>query len=184
MDKLRQAEFDKYKLAYSHSNYRMGNARRLSSMDALSGVDCRGSYLDVGTGRGEMLIIALDMGFRNVSGTEVISELLGTDVIYAPAHDLPYENDSFDVVTCFDVLEHILTEDTEIALEELARVAQHSLVVSAANYPSKSLGVELHVNQRPYEDWDKLIRDHCGGDVDWLPNKNGCLSENWRNDFD
>ena len=153
------------------------------SLFALEGVGSRGSYLDVGTGRGEMLTHALNMGFSSATGTEVIAELLSDDIIEAAAHDLPFDDAFFDVVSCLDVLEHLLPEDTEAALTELARVAKHDLILSAANYHSKSMGVELHVNRRPYEEWDTLIQSICGGNVTWLPRQDGCLSEYWHVEF-
>ena len=183
----RKDEFEKYSRAYAHPDYHMGLARMAASTAALTAVPCRGTYLDVGTGRGEMLQVATSLGFDDVTGTEVIDELLGHDVIFAAVHDLPFADGEFNVVTFLDVLEHILPEDTNVALSELARVASDHLIITAANYSSKSLGEELHINIREYPFWDETLKaefEPLGAEVIWLPRVNGTNSETWRINLD
>jgi ubiquinone/menaquinone biosynthesis C-methylase UbiE len=151
----RQTEIAKYSTAYVHSSYRMGQARYTAALRDLTGL--QGSLLDVGCGRGEVLRLALDMGMHPVSGTEVVPSLLGPGVVYAEAHQLPFPDGSVDHVTCFDVLEHLVREDTEIALLELARVARKTVTVTVADYPHVFQGVDLHVNRRPYPEWQRLL---------------------------
>src|SRR3989344_2984724 len=48
-------------------------------------------------------------------------------------YTLPYGNNSFDVVICTEVLEHL--DDTEKGLSELVRVTKRSCVLSVPNEP-------------------------------------------------
>jgi ubiquinone/menaquinone biosynthesis C-methylase UbiE len=49
--------------------------------------------------------------------------------------DLPFPDQSFDVVGCFEVLEHLPGELPRRALSELGRVARHAVVLSVPNEP-------------------------------------------------
>src|SRR4051794_32650376 len=59
----------------------------------------------------------------------------GHQVEQAPVETIPYDDASFDLVTCLDVIEH--TDDDAAALRELRRVARPgaSLVVSVPAHP-------------------------------------------------
>lgn len=178
-----KAEIAKYDMAYSHDNYRMGASRRTAAESVLLEVGAGGGYLDVGCGRGEMLDFAAQMGFDPVCGVETCPRLLGGRVIEAPAWDLPYEDNAFEVVTLFDVIEHLLPGDDERACREMARVASRAVVLTACNRSSKVCGVELHVNRRPYEEWDRLFRQWFPGEVTWWSGGRGIISETWRIDL-
>jgi hypothetical protein len=131
--------------------------RRPSESDKLPEID-GASLLDVGTGRGETMGIARKCGFSLVRGTETVPDLLGPDVSYGLLPDLFVLNDAYEVVTCFEVLEHLLPEDVVPALRELARVARRTLIVSTATYSHRVSGVELHPSHRSEEEWLETIR--------------------------
>ncbi len=155
----------------------MGEERRAWMRGRLAAT-ALGSLLDVGAGRGETLEAAAALGFAPLAGTEVVAALLGGVVIYGEAHALPFGDAAFDVVTCFDVMEHLLPADQTLALRELARVTRRELLVTAADYPHEWDGVELHVGRRDSDAWDALIRAHCPGRVERL---GWCGSaEGWR----
>lgn len=136
----------------------MGAARLEAAWQEISDLWAPGfSLLDVGCGRGEVLKIARTLGFSPVSGTEVVGALLSQDVVYAEAHRLPFSDMAFDVVTCFDVLEHLYPDDTVPALRELHRVSKCAVVLTAAGYSHQFRGVELHVNRRTREQWQSLL---------------------------
>jgi ubiquinone/menaquinone biosynthesis C-methylase UbiE len=48
-------------------------------------------------------------------------------------YEMPFEDSSFDVVGCFEVMEHL--HDAPRALAELARVARHAVVLSVPHEP-------------------------------------------------
>src|SRR3954462_10355405 len=60
----------------------------------------------------------------------VAARTRGLEVEHAPVESIPYEDESFDLVTCLDVIEH--TDDDVAALQELRRVSRpgSALVVS------------------------------------------------------
>lgn len=177
-----QAEIDKYSKVYKDKRYRMGDARMTYAKELVREAvpECN-THLDVGCGRGEMVGYANGLGFES-RGVEAVDYLTdGFSILHGKAWDLPVPDNSIDLVTMFDVIEHLLPEDTERTLAELRRVAKKEILITAANYSSKSMGVELHVNRKPYPEWDQLLRTAFADcDVDWLPRKHNIQSETWR----
>lgn len=156
----REAEFAKYERAYSlNPNYKIKPTRREHSAQVLASCGVRGAYLDVGCGRGEMLTEAARLGFLPVMGTEIVPELIdGKTVVRAEAHALPFPDKSFDVVSMFDVIEHLVRGDDAAGCGELGRVARRHIVISANNLPSfNAAGDDLHINKRPYPEWQRLF---------------------------
>jgi SAM-dependent methyltransferase len=104
------------------------------------------SLLDAGCGEAEMLR-------RGVLPADVRPVLLDRNRdsaarVIGSVDALPFASQSFDVVTCLEVLEHL--EDPVRAVRELARVARRAVVVSV-----------------PYEPWFRignvLRGKHLGG---------------------
>lgn len=160
----RRAEFAKYETAYRDEGYRP-DQRRLDLQAAIVEMTRgRRGFLDVGTGHGDMLAEAERLGFSPVIGTEVLPSLLSEKVVYAEAHLLPFEAASFDVVTSWEVIEHLLPDDDEAMCREMARVARQTIIIGANNGPSFAAdGSDLHPNRRPFEEWDRLFRAWFGG---------------------
>lgn len=161
----RTRELQKYDRAYSRNSYKMGGPRMIDSIRDVSALPSRGSYLDVGCGRGEMLAAAEAMGFSPVQGVDACDAVVKPPLIVkALIHELPFPENSFDVVTCFDVLEHLLPPDDEKACAEMLFVARKHILLSVNNKSSmQKNGDELHVNRRPYEVWEQLFRDWFTG---------------------
>lgn len=153
----RDEEIERYVEQYASPKYGMGQRRQEDVKRIIRDLR-RGSLLDVSTGRGETLRFAKELGFTEVRGTEVVPELLSDDVVFAQAHSLPFEDNSFDHVTCFDVLEHLVEADIAPALREMYRVARLSVTVSASERPSIFGNVDLHISKRPATEWHRLIR--------------------------
>jgi ubiquinone/menaquinone biosynthesis C-methylase UbiE len=175
----RQSEIDKYVKCYRNPKYKMGAKRNAHAVWALDRLP-RGSLLDVSTGRGEMMREARKMGFAPVMGTEAVPYLCdGRKVVQALGHDLPFADGQFDYVTMFDVMEHLLPEDTGAVCRELKRVASKRVIVTVCNQPSQFGGgkVPLHINLRDsYEVWHEELAEHFGAKVNRL-DRRGSISE-------
>lgn len=181
----RKSEHQKYSRAYSHERYAMGQPRMADAVADLAAIPSRGAYLDVACGRGEMLRNAEALGFSPVQGIEIVPALIdGERVIYGEVHALPFPDKSFDVVTMLDVIEHLIPGDDERACRELARVARRHILLTANNRESKNfVGEQLHINRRPYEEWDSLFRAWFPGTVTWIKGHRNYISEGWRVDL-
>lgn len=164
MSEARRAEIAKYVQVYDrYSHYGMAPDRLAPVMGALTGLS--GSLLDVSCGRGELMRAARDAGFSPVSGTEVVPQLVGEGVRYAELHALPFKDGTYNVVTCIDVLEHLVEADLVPALRELERVTRRNLLMAVADYSTQWDGVELHPSARPYDAWDALFRQTLAGEI-------------------
>lgn len=179
----RQTEQAKYVRAYAIPGYMMHGARLAVAQADLKALPARSTFLDVGCGRGEMLDYAESLGFM-ATGTEVVPELItDTRVVFGEAHKLPFVDGDFDVVGCFDVIEHLLPDDDELLCRELNRVAASHVLITANNESSEShLGEELHVNKRPYNEWDALFRQWFTGTVTRLGADPRHPTHRWRID--
>lgn len=149
----RETEKLKYRDAYKDPNYRMGTRRREVLVDLLRTTGGN-TLLDVGCGRGELLMEAELLGFK-AHGYEVVPGLVvANDVeLIDGLHQLPAEARSYDVVVCADVLEHVTEEDSIRGLHDMVRVAKQHLLLTVAWFPHVHQGVELHVNRHPMEWW-------------------------------
>jgi len=162
----RTLEVQKYEHAYRHDDYRLGDRRRVHITEHLRRLPL-GSLLDVSTGRGEVLQIARDLGHFPVQGTEAVEYLCdGLNIVHAFGHALPFADNSYSTVTMFDVMEHLLPEDTKAVCQELARVAKRRVLLTVHNGSHRYRGTELHVNRRPsYEAWHTELEEHFGRSV-------------------
>lgn len=185
LDEARAAEHAKYHRAYAlNPKYRMKAQRMADAVNDLRALPCRGSYLDVSCGRGEMLKEARKLGFKITTGTEIVPELLSASIFYSEVHDLRFNANFAEVVTMFDVIEHLIPGDDERACKELARVASRHVLLTANNKPSfNKAGDDLHINKRPYEEWDRLFREWFPGTVTWIRGRRNYVSEAWRVDL-
>lgn len=150
-------EAAKYADAYKDEHYRMSTHRRAMVRDIISLTPGK-TWLDVGTGRGETLEEARDFGIK-ATGTETVSTLLNDDVVYGLLPNLPFDDKAFDVVSSFEVLEHLRPEDLVASLRELARVARTWVVVSVCTSADYVGGVNLHPSYRTEEEWKQTFRE-------------------------
>jgi 2-polyprenyl-3-methyl-5-hydroxy-6-metoxy-1,4-benzoquinol methylase len=106
-----------------------------------------GSALDAGCGEGETLArldgrlphdatAAIDLSEQAVRHAG--DRIPWATASVASVTDLPFDDDSFDLVLCLEVLEHL--SHPEAALDELARVSRGDVVVSTPHEPWFQLG--------------------------------------------
>ena len=121
-----------YQDIYDDPDYKMGLSRKNVATFALDNVPC-GTMLDVGCGRGEMVRIAQNMGF-DAFGIEASRKMCDDmKVFFGTAQNIPFDDNAFDVVTMFDVLEHIPEQDIAQVLSELNRVAKKTVIITASD---------------------------------------------------
>jgi SAM-dependent methyltransferase len=127
------------------------------------------TMLDAGCGEGEMLRRrAAPPGVQPVlldRNPDSIAQILGS------VEALPFPADSFDVVTCLEVLEHL--HNPGIAVRELTRVARRAVVVSVPHEPWFRVGNVLrgkhlsalgnhpeHVQHWNFRSFENFLRGH------------------------
>lgn len=132
---------------------------RLVFDEALAGVELAGTrLLDAGAGTGYFSAAAHARG-AHVTAVDVGPDLLAQVAAKCPAElvvgdvlDLPFPDESFDVVVCSEVLEH--TPDPRGGVGELARVVAPggTLVVTTPNHAWHfAVVVANRLGLRPYE---------------------------------
>ena len=106
------------------------------------------SFLDAGCGEGFVArVLATRLPGVAVTGCDLspaavrLAAAEQPEAAFAVASilALPFPDKSFDVVGCFEVLEHLPADAPELALRELARVARRGLVLSVPQEPLFSL---------------------------------------------
>lgn len=95
------------------------------------------SLLDVGTGQGTFInSLACANAAEKLTGIDIrnydlYSELFpGFERIMMDAEKMSFPDDSFDVITCMEVIEHLPDGKLEKVLSELRRVAAKRLIIS------------------------------------------------------
>lgn len=97
-----------------------------------SSSDVKGkTVLDIGCGSGWIETMLLEKGSKKIIGIDISDEVIRAakkkklkNVVYqkASAIDLPFKNNSFDVVVSFEVLEHIPVNTEDKMFKEVYRV--------------------------------------------------------------
>jgi ubiquinone/menaquinone biosynthesis C-methylase UbiE len=126
------------------------------------------SLLDVGAGRSHYAeVMKAKAGLKRVVVTDISANAckwqitkgamaLQCDVL----EGLPFDNYSFDAVTCFDCLEHLPEERLTAVLCELRRVAIKVLIITVPEIQANATGPDgelLHLTVRPLAWWLELI---------------------------
>ncbi len=139
--------------------------------------DPRGkTLLDYGCGRGECLTLARESGFT-VRGADVDPKCVALASQHGAACELnvadplsQFGRKSFDVVTCFHVLEHV--DNPKSVLSTIRNIARSHVVVAVPNlrylYHTFHRTINLSgVNEGHLQSWDhwhflNLAENHCG----------------------
>lgn len=123
-------------------------AEHLARYHWAAGLGCRGRVLDAGCGMAYGTQLLAGAGATQVIGVDVASAVLESvrpqmpdtvELTVADIRSLPFPDDHFQAVVCFEVIEHVA--DPEPVLAELIRVLDRDgvLLVSSPNrlvYPS------------------------------------------------
>ena len=144
-------ELEKYQFIYAETDYSYyGHTNHGKGTYDLVKCLSPKSIIDVGCGHNEFCKYFQQ---ENVFCVGVDFACPTTDVI-ASATNLPFVSKEFDILTSFDVLEHILPTDIHLVLDEFKRVSDR-FIFSISYVPSKILvkGNNLHPSVFPEEWW-------------------------------
>jgi len=100
--------------------------------DYLGGLDRSIKILEVGCNIGNQLLMLQSLGFYNLNGIEINEKALkiaqkrlkGADIILASVTDLPFEDNSCDLIFTSGVLIHLNEEDLKQAIKEIHRCSK------------------------------------------------------------
>lgn len=152
---------EKYNKAYQNPEYMKVSVGQAYLTWVLTNLRFK-SVLDVGCGCGYALLGFILHG-KTAKGVEVCDYLLETTLrTYVVAgvvkkgriQELPYEADTFDLVYCTDVLEHIPECDVHKSIGELVRVSRKYVFISVSTVPAQCMpSLKLHETVKPMEWW-------------------------------
>ena len=132
-----------------------------------------GVIADVGTGRGEFSKWAADNLCNDVYGFDFAFEPyeknLDEKITYKNcfAHELPLTDKQVDMLTAFDMLEHLVEEDVENVFREFERVTKKYFIFSIATFDSTSYRDQvgtLHPTVKNLDWWHNKLSEF--GDID------------------
>lgn len=155
-------------------------------------VDEDAQILDVGFGLGYGLnILSIKAGEAN--GVDVDVKVLNycTDtyvgrnprlktLITFDGYNLPFSDDTFDVITCVDVIEHV--EDYDHLIKEMLRVSRKGVFLSTPNrrpeYTNKDGSPKnyWHLREWSFSEFDEIVRKF--GQVEW-----NCINGSYEGPF-
>ncbi|MDR2490120.1 MAG: class I SAM-dependent methyltransferase [Spirochaetaceae bacterium] len=98
------------------------------------------SVLEVGIGPGVIKAILKNIGNCIYESMDIDDELKPDHIGSILA--MPFQNNQYDVIGCFQVLEHLPYENFERALSELLRVAKKAVIISL---PDAERVLSLHI---------------------------------------
>jgi ubiquinone/menaquinone biosynthesis C-methylase UbiE len=119
----------------------------------LAGLTPGQRVLDIGTGRGELLVAALGAGAASVTGVDYSESAVilarktlqrcdldtRAEVLVADARALPVPDQGFDLVTMFDVVEHLTATELSAAFAEARRALRPGGRIFIHTFPTSTL---------------------------------------------
>lgn len=101
-----------------------------------------------------------------------VGQMYGCPIYRADARKIPFENDSFNFICGFDILEHLPEEFIDEAISEINRVCQKFAFFNIPSYPGTD---STHLNIKPPEYWiekfSKYFQVHNEESRYWLVKK-------------
>jgi ubiquinone/menaquinone biosynthesis C-methylase UbiE len=122
--------------------------------------------VDVGSGRGELLALAVKSGAARAVGIEYAEAAVrlaqktlaaqgaeAAEAIAGDARDLPLEDEMADLVTMLDVVEHLAPPELDAALREAHRVLKAGGRLLVHTFPSRTVYDVTYRIQRAWLPW-------------------------------
>lgn len=115
------------------------------------------SVIDIGCGGGQFVDFCKSYNIK-ARGVDISSPY---DII-APAHKIPFKDKSFEYLTCFDMMEHLVEEEVDEVIKEYVRIAVKGMIFKICYRASHGKGVDgevLHPTVKPEKWWvEKLLK--------------------------
>ena len=114
--------------------------------------------IDVGCGDNSFKRLAEERGYHCI-GLDFVGA--GADVI-TPIHKTGFKTKAFDLVTAFDVLEHLLPEEVDQVLYELRRISTRylfSISYNTSDYQIDGQTLVLHQTVREQSWWVAKLKE-------------------------
>lgn len=169
-------ELEKYQFIYSNKDIYKTYGRTNHGKDSMKLVELVNpqSLLDVGCGYNDFCNLVKEKLKINTIGVDFAC--LGADII-CDAQNLPFDNKSFDLLTAFDMLEHLLPNQVLICLKEFSRVSSN-FIFSICYAPSRITcqGYNLHPTVNCEEWWIKQLYEAGAQEVNKY---NNYIYGNW-----
>lgn len=139
--------------------------RYLSALNYIRGKD----VLDFGCGSGHGLALFYAYGAKGLMGVDINTvELDNIRKRYKElniklfSNTIPIEDNSVDVITCFEVFEHIKYEDVEFLLKEFKRIVKEDgIILFSTPINTGHVTDPFHINEMTYNTLVKLLNDNC-----------------------
>lgn len=151
-------EQELYKKIYSidskYGYHDWSSNKRKNEVSFITDVLKPNSVLDVGCGTNDLCKVLKTKGINNCIGVDFACTK--ADII-SNASDMPFENNTYDLITCFDVLEHIPADQIEKCLQEFARIGKSIMAKIALFSDVHPTGNELHVCLRSPDMWHAVF---------------------------
>ena len=129
------------------------------------------SLCDVGCGAGEFINLCYEKGVKECYGVDIITVELDIlnpknhNVTYIPsaASEIDLPDNSVDIVTSFEVLEHVHPEEVDAALQNLFRISNKYVCLSITHRLSGKAsqnGDKLHLTVEPWGWWETKFNQY------------------------
>jgi ubiquinone/menaquinone biosynthesis C-methylase UbiE len=118
------------------------------------------SLIDIGCGNGYLLKRFEKEGFSNLTGIDIHPPEKDGNIHYVSGNveELPFEDNSFDIVTCNHMIEHVLRPEKTIS--EIKRIAKKKVIITLPKQRYYRYTFELHINFYPQESYALRLVDH------------------------
>ncbi len=171
MNQLNENEISKYNYLYENHEEDYGQTadtepRFMITKSLIESISNAKTVFDAGVGRGGFYnIIKKEYSTCGIEASKVAvdkfhSEDKNVKNIFIQQIKSNYNPDSFDVVTCLDVLEHIPESELEIVFSNLLFIGKKYFIFSVANHSDIWNGQELHITQLEYDIWESMFEKH------------------------
>ena len=150
-----------YEKFYNEINYiSPGVHIRAHYSECLDLLEDGNSWLDAGCGCGHYIKQAIHDKNIRLFGMDVVDKSVAIAIkngISCIKHSIselfPYDDETFDLVTSTDVLEHLCPQDVDVALSEIYRVLKFDCHAMLAPHTKPDRTGVLHLTTKPKQWW-------------------------------